>query len=105
MDALYNRGVALMDLERAADALAMFEAVMPTHQNDAEMLNNRGVALWNLKRPAEALASYDRALALEPGNFIEVWGGLIAGWRCATSPAIRKHWRAWITCWRAGAWQ
>ena len=35
---MYNRGVALLDLERAADALAMFDAVTAAYQNNAEML-------------------------------------------------------------------
>ena len=63
----------MLDLQRAAEALAAFDAVMPTYHGNAEMLNNRGVALWNLKRPAEALESYERALAIEPA-FAEAWG-------------------------------
>ena len=54
-EAQYNRGVALLDLQRTGDALAAFDAVMPSYHSNAEMLNNRGVVLWNMKRPAEAL--------------------------------------------------
>ncbi|HSS13014.1 MAG TPA: tetratricopeptide repeat protein, partial [Rhizomicrobium sp.] len=72
-DAHYHRGVALLDLQRAGDALASFDMVLDAYRDNAEMLNNRGVALWNLKRPAEALESYERALAIEPG-FAEAWG-------------------------------
>jgi len=72
-EARYNRGVILLDLQRAQDALAAFDAVLPVRPGDAELMNNRGVALRNLKRFTEALESCDQAIALEPG-FVEAWG-------------------------------
>jgi tetratricopeptide (TPR) repeat protein len=70
--ALNNRGVALTDLGRTAEALADFELALQARPDYAEALNNRGRALAGLGRtgpsdPEAALASFERAIALAPG--------------------------------------
>ena len=65
-EAHYNRGNALMDLKRPAEALASYDRAIVLKPDYAEAHNNRGNALMDLKRPAEALASYDKAIALNP---------------------------------------
>ncbi len=64
--ALSNRGAALRDLGRPAEALACCDAALAIDPGHLWSLNNRGVALIELKRPAEALASFEQALALRP---------------------------------------
>ena len=66
VQALCNRGAALRDLERPAQALASYDRALALQPDHVWSLNNRGVALIDLKRPADALASFDRALALKP---------------------------------------
>ena len=61
-----NRGNALMDLKRPAEALASCDKAIALKPDYAEAHYNRGNALMDLKRPAEALASYDKAIALKP---------------------------------------
>ena len=68
--ALNNRGVALIDLKRPAEALASFDLALASKAAFAEAHNNRGNALKDLGRAAEALESHDRALALAP-NYAE----------------------------------
>ena len=65
-EALSNRGLALMDLNRFEDAVASFDRVLAM-VDDVETYNNRGAALQRLNRLGEALASYDCALKLDPG--------------------------------------
>ena len=64
--AYIDRGNALSDLKRFADALASYDKAIALKPDFAMAHNNRGNALLNLMRPAEALASYDKAIALEP---------------------------------------
>ena len=64
--ALCNRGAALRELERPAEALASFEEALKLQPDHLFALNNRGVALIDLGRPLEALASFERAIALKP---------------------------------------
>jgi tetratricopeptide (TPR) repeat protein len=59
-EALNNRGNALQDLKRFAEALASYDGALAIKPDYAEALNSRGIALRDLKRFAEALASYDR---------------------------------------------
>jgi predicted TPR repeat methyltransferase len=63
---LYNRGNALQDLKRPAEALVSFDQALAIKPDYAEALNNRGSALQDLNRPAEALASFEKALAINP---------------------------------------
>lgn len=65
-DALANRGVALQQLGRAADALAAYEAAVKAGCVKPELFYNRGNVLRETERLAEAIASYDMALRLEP---------------------------------------
>jgi tetratricopeptide (TPR) repeat protein len=65
-EAYYNRGLALQDMKRPADALASYDQAIALKPDLAEAYNNRGNALRDLKRPADALASYDQAIALKP---------------------------------------
>jgi predicted O-linked N-acetylglucosamine transferase (SPINDLY family) len=67
-EALSNRGNALVELKRPADALVSYERAIALNPGSAEAFNNRGNALLELKRPGDALASYDRALAIDPNN-------------------------------------
>ena len=65
-EALSNRGVALLELQRYAEALASYDRALQLRPDYVEALSNRGIALWRLKRHEEALADYDRALQLKP---------------------------------------
>jgi len=62
-----NRGIALCELDRYADAVASFERGLALNPRYPEAWSNRGVALTKLRRFDEALASHDRALAINPG--------------------------------------
>jgi len=67
-DALINRGNALFDAGRFADAVAAFDAALTTRSNDFAALNLRGLALEHLQRLDEALASYAQACAARPDS-------------------------------------
>ena len=63
-----NRGNALLDLGRYADALASCEHALTLRPDHVGALYNRGAALQFLNRTEEALASYERALAIQPDH-------------------------------------
>lgn len=65
-DILSNRGLALFDLQRLAEALESYDRALTIRPRDPKSLNNRGNALRGLGRPEEAIASYDSALAMAP---------------------------------------
>lgn len=66
IDALNNRGAALLSLQRDEEALASFRQALRVKPDHVEAHYNCGSALRNLGRYPEALASFDRALALRP---------------------------------------
>jgi tetratricopeptide (TPR) repeat protein len=59
-----DRGTALMDLRRPAQALLSYEQAIALDPAHAMARNYLGNALMTLNRPAEAVASYDAALAI-----------------------------------------
>jgi len=61
-----NRGAALLELDRVAQALASLDRAVALDLDNFAALNNRGNALAKLGRYVEALASYEEALALRP---------------------------------------
>ena len=63
-----TRGEVLLDLERAQEALAAFDAALAQAPLLAAAWNNRGLALKALGRPEQALDSFARAAALAPGS-------------------------------------
>ncbi len=63
---LNNRGNALQQLGRHAEALTSFEQAIALRPDFATAHYNRGNALRSLRRYDEALHSLDRALALKP---------------------------------------
>jgi predicted O-linked N-acetylglucosamine transferase (SPINDLY family) len=68
VEALMNRGYALMLLERPAEALPQYEKVLQLKPGHGEAHGNRGRALAKLNRLDAALASYDTALRLKPDD-------------------------------------
>src|SRR5262249_40735527 len=68
-ETLCNRGAALDELNRAADAVARYAQALAGRPDMAEAHFSRGNALRRLEKFADAVASYDRALALRPGYF------------------------------------
>jgi Flp pilus assembly protein TadD len=67
-DAAYNRAIALGELERWDEALAIYDRVLRTDASNVRAWNNRGNVLQKLGRWKEALAAYDRTLALQPNQ-------------------------------------
>ncbi len=61
-----NFGVLLVELGRAAEAIALYQRVLATQPDRAETHNNFGIALEYQGLHTEALACYQRALALKP---------------------------------------
>src|SRR5258706_596711 len=75
LDALYNRAAALLQLNRQAEALSVYDAALASVEralaikaDDADAQEDRGNLLMRLNRHAEAAAAYDSALALNPKN-------------------------------------
>ncbi|MSU48188.1 MAG: tetratricopeptide repeat protein [Opitutus sp.] len=62
----YNCGAALLDLGRAAAALAQFEQAIRLKPRDPKPHNSLGNALLELGRPAEAIPQFAEAVRLEP---------------------------------------
>ena len=67
LEALGNRGNALIKLNRVADALAAYDAALTSAPENFQLLTNRAVALRRLDRPHEAAMSARSALVIKPG--------------------------------------
>jgi len=65
-EALSNRGLALQELGRAADALAVYDEAVRVGCVKPALFYNRGNLLRDAGRLTEAIASYDIALRLDP---------------------------------------
>ncbi len=64
---LLAKGQSLLNLEKAAEALACFDAILLTEPNHGEALVKKGIALEQLRQEEEALRCYDRAIAANGG--------------------------------------
>lgn len=68
----FNRGIALLDAGRAADAIAAFERAIALKPSEPKAHNSLGNALLDLNRPAEALPHFVQAIALAP-RYARAW--------------------------------
>ena len=62
---LLGKGVALLNLGRADEALRCFDEAATLDPTNAETLVKRGMALEKLQKMEEALSSYNRAIAAD----------------------------------------
>lgn len=67
-EAYANRGVALLEQFRFADAAKAFEAFVELEPDDASGHINLGIAQFNEREFDQALVSFTRALSLAPDN-------------------------------------
>jgi tetratricopeptide (TPR) repeat protein len=65
---LLAKGQSLLNLDKAAEALACFDEILQTEPNHPEALVKKGIALEELRQTDEALRCYDRAIAAN-GDF------------------------------------
>ncbi|MGD1712105.1 tetratricopeptide repeat protein [Dapis sp. BLCC M172] len=68
----YNRGKALVQLERWSEAIASHDKALEIKSDDYLAWNNRAEALGKLGRWEEALSSCDKALEIK-GNYYLAW--------------------------------
>lgn len=61
-------GMALLELDRVADALVQFETALDINPKYAEAHAQRGIAMKRLKNPEAARAAFQSALALNPDH-------------------------------------
>ncbi|MCL2931356.1 MAG: tetratricopeptide repeat protein [Trichodesmium sp. MAG_R03] len=66
----YNRGKALVQLERWEEAIASHDKALEIKSDDYLAWNNRAEALGKLGRWEEAIASCDKALEVNPGYYL-----------------------------------
>jgi hypothetical protein len=66
VDALYNRGIALLRLDRFPESLATLDDMLRIDPDFSAAWNNRGSGLRHLGREGEALPDFGKALALSP---------------------------------------
>lgn len=59
---LIAKGQSLLNMDKAAEALACFEEILKTEPNHAEALVKKGIALEELRQTDEAIRCYDRAI-------------------------------------------
>lgn len=64
---LLAKGQSLLNLDKAGEALACFEAVLQAEPNHGEGLVKKGIALEQLRQVDEALRCYDQAIAANGG--------------------------------------
>ena len=85
----FNRGVALYDLGRYADAVAAHESALAAAPDHAGALLNRGRALAALNRFDDAIASYGKAHALRKDDADPISGVAGAADARRISPRFR----------------
>ncbi len=64
---LLAKGQSLLNLDKAGEALACFEAVLQAEPNHGEALVKKGIALEQLRQVDEALRCYDQAITANGG--------------------------------------
>jgi protein O-GlcNAc transferase len=68
IEALNNRALCLLKLERHEEALAGFDRLLRIKPDNVLALSNRGSVLRKLGRADEALACYEKALSINPAH-------------------------------------
>jgi tetratricopeptide (TPR) repeat protein len=77
-DAHYNRGNALLALERLDPALASYDKAIALKPDYLEAWANRGTVLLALARFEQALASYDKVIGLMPRDAVAYYNRGVA---------------------------
>jgi len=70
-----EHGTTLLSVERAQDALSVFERLVVNHPDFAEAHNKKATALFILRRHEEARVACQETLRLNPTHFA-AWHGL-----------------------------
>lgn len=65
IDRLLAQGQSLLDQDKAAEALACYDAILARESDHPEALVKKGVALEQLRQIEDALRCYDRAIAAD----------------------------------------
>ena len=66
INALYNKALALDNLDRLDEAITYYDKVLAINPNDTDTLNNKGLVLNKLGKHVEAITYYDKVLAFNP---------------------------------------
>ena len=66
--ALFNKALALDNLEEFDEAISYYNRVLVIDPTDIDALYNKGLALDNLGKPDEAISYYNKVLALDPND-------------------------------------
>ena len=64
--ALFNKALALDNLEEFDEAISYYNRVLVIDPTDIDALYNKGLALDNLGKPDEAISYYDAVLEIDP---------------------------------------
>jgi tetratricopeptide (TPR) repeat protein len=68
VDALINKGHALIKLDKYEEAVECFDRVLDLQSNNSIALYKKGLCLLRLRRYEEAIAYCSKAIELEPNN-------------------------------------
>jgi tetratricopeptide (TPR) repeat protein len=72
VQAIYDRGRALSQLEKYEEAIASYNKALKIDSNNCQACNGKGEALVNLEQYEQAVKSYDRALELNPEDKVSL---------------------------------
>jgi len=93
VDALFNKGFALLGEGKNEEAVKYFDRVLAIEPDAVDALNNKGVALAELGRYEEAVKYFDRVLAMDP-NDIDAQGNRH---QASLTPEQRKYYKTSYT--------
>jgi len=66
INVLYNKALALDNLDRLGEAITYYDKVLAISPRDTDSLNNKGLVLDKLGKHDEAITYYDKVLAINP---------------------------------------
>jgi tetratricopeptide (TPR) repeat protein len=75
IDALFNKGLALINIEKYNESIQAFKDYTNKSKNDSQAWYNKGVACHHAKRYEEAIQAYNIALNLDK-SYGEAWCGI-----------------------------
>jgi len=68
INVLYNKALALDNLDRLGEAITYYDKVLAISPRDTDSLNNKGLVLDKLGKHDEAITYYDKVLAINPSD-------------------------------------